>query len=328
MIKEKETQIIEQEYFIELQRIKNTIKQNQNKAMVVVNKAAIINNYEIGTIINERKVWGNKYIERLANDLKDFVVGYSYRTLKYTSQFANTFTYEEIRQRGVAQISWRTIIIIMSKCNSHEEMLFYVDLAHKNGWGKDMISNQIAMKAYERSLIEPTTTEIVHASNDELVSELFKDTYVFDFLDREKIKSEKDLKRQMIDNILRFLQELGPGFSLVGKEYKLITPSNETFYIDLLLYHTKIHAYVVIEVKIGKFQPADFGQLVFYVNAIDALEKTDKDDPTIGLLLCKDADCFVAQTTLKKSSSKIGVSKYKFIEELPEYLQNKLNNIE
>lgn len=212
----------------------------------------------------------------------------------------------------------------MSKCKNHDEMLFYVELAYKNGWGKDMVSNQISVKAYERNLIEPTTTEIIHASNDELINELFKDTYVFDFLDRNKIKSEKDLKRQLIDNIIRFLQELGPGFSLVGKEYKLITPTCETFYIDILLYHTKIHAYVVIEVKIGKFQPADFGQLVFYVNAIDALEKTDVDEPTIGLLLCKDADTFVVQTTLKNSHSKIGVSKYKFIEELPEYLQKRL----
>ena len=129
----------------------------------------------------------------------------------------------------------------------------------------------------------------------------------------------------MIDNILKFLRELGPGFSLVGKEYKLTTPTNETFYLDLLFYHTKIHAYVVIEVKIGKFQPADFGQLVFYVNAIDELEKTNQDEHTIGLLLCKDADTFVAQTTLKNTQSKIGISKYKFIEELPEYLQKKLS---
>ena len=320
----KETQIIEQEYLIELQKIKNTINQNQNKAIKVVNSTSIINNYEIGTIINERKVWGNKYIERLASDLKNYISGYSFRTLKYMSQFANSFSYDEIRQRGVAQISWRTIILIMSKCTNHEEMLFYVELAYKNSWGKDMISNQISMKAYERNLIEPITTEIIHASNDELINELFKDTYVFDFLDRKKIKSEKDLKRQMIDNIIKFLQELGPGFSLVGKEYKLTTPTDETFYIDLLLYHTKIHAYVVIEVKIGKFHPSDFGQLVFYVNAIDALEKTNIDEPTIGLLLCKDVDTFVAQTTLKTSHSKVGVSKYKFIEELPEYLQRRL----
>ena len=187
-----------------------------------------------------------------------------------------------------------------------------------------MVLNQIAMKAYERSLINPTTTEAANNSK-ELTNELFKDTYVFGFLDKEKIKTEKDLKNQMIDNIINFLQELGPGFTLAGKEYKITTPTGKDFYIDLLMYHTKIHAYVVIEVKIGEFSPSDFGQLVFYVNAIDDLEKIDGDNDTIGLLLCKDADKYVAETTLKKNHLSIGISKYKLIEELPEYLERKLN---
>ena len=185
-----------------------------------------------------------------------------------------------------------------------------------------MVLNQIAMASYERSLIEPTTSNIT--KSDDLTNELFKDTYVFDFLDKNSIKNEKDLKDQMIDNIIKFLQELGPGFCLVGKEYKLVTPTNKEFFIDLLMYHTKIHAYVVIEVKIGEFTPADLGQLVFYVNAINKLEKMDVDSNTIGLLLCKDADKFVAETTLENSLLKLGISKYKFIEELPEYLSKKL----
>jgi predicted nuclease of restriction endonuclease-like (RecB) superfamily len=295
--------------------------------MVIVNSAAIINNYEIGTIINERKVWGNKYIEKLANDLKNYGKGYSKRNLEYMTQLANNFTFEEITKQLVSQIPWGSIVKIMQKSKTHEEMIWYINQTYKNSWTRSMVMNQFSLRAYERSLIEPTTTEIANASNDELVNELFKDTYVFDFLDRDKIKSEKDLKNQMIENVLKLLQELGPGFSLVGKEYKLTTPTEEEFYIDLVMYHTKIHAYVVIEVKIGKFQPADFGQLVFYVNAVDELEKMDNDEATIGLLLCKEADTFVAQTTLKKSYSKIGVSKYKFIEELPEYLRKKLNKL-
>ncbi len=185
-----------------------------------------------------------------------------------------------------------------------------------------MVLNQIAMKAYERNLIEPTTSNIT--KSDDLSNELFKDIYVFDFLDKNNIKNEKDLKDQMIDNIIKFLQELGPGFSLVGKEYKLVTPTNEEFYIDILLYHTKIHCYVVIEVKIGKFHPADLGQLIFYVNAIDDLERTERDDETIGLLLCKESDSYVAKTSLNKAQLHLGISKYKFIEELPEYLNRKL----
>ena len=322
MIKEQENEVIEKDYFHDLQEIKEAIRTNQNKAMVVVNSAMIMTYYEIGTIINKRKTWGSKYIKNLANDLKEYGKGYSYDQLKRMAQFANEFSVQEIGAQPVPQIPWSSIIVIMQKSSSHEKMLWYINETYKNGWSRSMVLNQIAMASYERSLIEPTTSNIT--KSDDLSNELFKDTYVFDFLDKNSIKNEKDLKDQMIDNIIKFLQELGSGFSLVGKEYKLVTPTNKEFFIDLLMYHTKIHAYVVIEVKIGEFTPADLGQLVFYVNAINKLEKTDVDSNTIGLLLCKDADKFVAETTLENSLLKLGISKYKFIEELPEYLSKKL----
>ena len=324
MKKEENNNILEKDYFNDLNKIKDTIKQNQNKAMIYVNSQMILTYYEIGTIINKRKTWGSKYIQNLANDLKEYGKGYSLQNLKYMSQFANEFTKNEISQQPVGQIPWGTLMtVILPKSKSHYEMLFYINATHKNGWSRSMVLNQIEMKTYERSLIESNTTSIVKSDN--LTNELFKDTYVFNFLDKNNIKTEKDLKNQMIDNIIKFLNELGPGFSLVGKEYKIVTPTNKEFFIDLLMYHTKIHAYVVIEVKIGEFNPADLGQLIFYVNAIDELEKTDGDNETIGLLLCKDADKFVAETTLKNSLMKLGISKYKLIEELPEYLERKLN---
>jgi predicted nuclease of restriction endonuclease-like (RecB) superfamily len=324
MKKEENNNILEKDYFNDLNKIKDTIKQNKNKAMIYVNSQMILTYYEIGTIINKRKTWGSKYIQNLANDLKEYGKGYSVQNLKYMSQFANEFTKNEISQQPVGQIPWGTLMtVIIPKSKSHYEMLFYINATHKNGWSRSMVLNQIEMKTYERSLIESNTTSIVKSDN--LTNELFKDTYVFNFLDKNNIKTEKDLKNQMIDNIIKFLNELGPGFSLVGKEYKIVTPTNKEFFIDLLMYHTKIHAYVVIEVKIGEFNPADLGQLIFYVNAIDELEKTDGDNETIGLLLCKDADKFVAETTLKNSLMKLGISKYKLIEELPEYLERKLN---
>ena len=322
MIKEKNNEVFEKDYFKDLQEIKEAIRTNQNKAMVVVNSAMIMTYYEIGTIINKRKTWGSKYIKNLANDLKEYGKGYSYDQLKRMAQFANEFSVQEIGAQPVPQIPWSSIIVIMQKSSSHEKMLWYINETYKNGWSRSMVLNQIAMASYERSLIEPTTSNIT--KSDDLSNELFKDTYVFDFLDKNSIKNEKDLKDQMIDNIIKFLQELGPGFSLVGKEYKLVTPTNKEFFIDLLMYHTKIHAYVVIEVKIGEFTPADLGQLIFYVNAIDDLERTERDDETIGLLLCKEADSYVAKTSLNKAQLHLGISKYKFIEELPEYLNRKL----
>ena len=322
MIKEKNNEVIEKDYFKDLQEIKEAIRTNQNKAMVIVNSAMIMTYYEIGTIINKRKTWGSKYIKNLANDLKEYGKGYSERNLQRIVFFSKTFKKYEILPQVGAQIPWRTLYDIISKADSKEFILWYINETHKNGWSRSMVLNQIAMASYERSLIEPTTSNIT--KSDDLSNELFKDTYVFDFLDKNSIKNEKDLKDQMIDNIIKFLQELGPGFCLVGKEYKLVTPTDEEFYIDILLYHTKIHCYVVIEVKIGKFHPADLGQLIFYVNAIDDLERTERDDETIGLLLCKEADSYVAKTSLNKAQLHLGISKYKFIEELPEYLNKKL----
>ncbi len=294
--------------------------------MVVVNSAMIMTYYEIGTIINERKTWGNKYIENLANDLKEYGKGYSYDNLNYMSRFAKNLTKSELVEQPARLIPWFTLVRIISKSSSHEEMLWYINETHKNGWSRSMVINQFALKAYERSLIEPNTTSLV--KSDDLTNELFKDTYVFSFLDRERVKTEKDLKEQLIENVISFLKELGPGFTLVGKEYKLVTSTNEEFFIDLLMYHVKLHCYIVIEIKIGEFNPKDLGQLAFYVNAIDDLEKTERDDETIGLLLCKDADSYVAKTSLTKSQLKLGISKYKFIEELPEYLNKKMTKNE
>ena len=317
-----EKEILFDDYLNDLKQIKETIRQNQNKAMVYVNSQMILTYYEIGTIINKRKTWGSKYIEKLSNDLKEYGKGYSKRNLEYMSRIASEFSRNEIVQQPASQIPWFTLVEIVHKSKTHSEMLYYINETHKNGWSRSMVLNQIEMKAYERSLIEPSTTEVVRS--DDEIKEVFKDSYVFDFIDKKSVKTEKDLKNQMVDNIIKFLNELGPGFTLAGKEYKLVTPTNEEFYIDLLMYHTKIHAYIVIEVKLGKFKPEHLGQLIFYVNAVDALEKTDRDDPTIGLILCKDADKFVAETTLKNSLMKLGISKYKLIEELPKYLENRL----
>ena len=316
-------EMLEKDYFNDLNKIKETIRQNQNKAMVYVNSQMIMTYYEIGTIINQRKTWGSKYIQNLANDLKEYGKGYSVQNLYRMSQIASEYSHDELFSQPAREIPWFTLIEITHKSKSHEEMLWYINATHKNGWSRAMVMNQIEMKAYERSLIEPSTTEVV--KSDDTLKEMFKDTIVLDFIDKNNLKTEKDLKNQMIDNIIKLLNELGPGFSLVGKEYKLVTPTGKEFYIDLLMYHTKIHAYVVIEIKIGEFNPADLGQLIFYVNAIDDLERTEGDNDTIGLLLCKDADNYVAKTSLNKSSLKIGISKYKIIEELPEYLEKRLN---
>ena len=144
----KENNIFEKDYFNDLQKIKETIKTNQAKAMVVVNSAMIMTYYEIGTIINKRKIWGSKYIQSLANDLKEYGKGCSKRNLEYMGKVAKEFSTTEFAQQPVAQIPWYTLIEILYKSKSHEEMLWYINQTHKNGWSRSMVLNQIAMKAY------------------------------------------------------------------------------------------------------------------------------------------------------------------------------------
>ena len=191
MIKEKEITIIEKDYLNDLKKIKDTIKINQHKAMIVVNSAMIMTYYEIGTIINQRKVWGNKYIERLSTDLREYGSGYSTQNLYRMSQIANEYTKSELFSQPAREIPWYTLVEITHKSQTHKEMLWYINQTHKNGWSRSMVLNQFKLKAYERSLIEPETSPVI-SSSTELTNELFKDTYVFDFIDINKIQNEKD----------------------------------------------------------------------------------------------------------------------------------------
>lgn len=314
--------IIEKDFLNDLEEIKRTIQTNRNKTLYVVNSAMIITYYQIGTIINQRQKWGNKYIQKLANNLKEFGRGYSFDQLRRMARFARELTLNEIWAQAVPKIPWTTIILIMNKSSSKEEMLWYFDQTTKNTWSRANILTQFKNQAYQRHQIEPLTNE------SEMLNEVIKDTLAFDFISKKDVTTEQDLKNKLMDNIILFLQELGQGFALVGKEYRLAAPNGRNYYIDLLMYHIKIHAYVVIEVKLDCIEPSDFGQLNFYINAVNELEKIDGDNDTVGILLCKNANNFEVQTTLKGMNNPIGVSKYKLLEELPSYLEKRLKEIE
>lgn len=313
---------IEKGYLDDLTKIKETIRETQNQTLVVVNSAVIIAYYKIGTIINKRKEWGKRYVQRLSHDLSTLGKGYSYDNLMRMAQFSATFGQNEILEQPVPKIPWGSIIEIMKKSSSKEEMLWYVNQTYKNRWSRSALLKQFELDAFKRGIIEPLT------SDADFQKDIIKDTLALQFASEKEVRSEKDLKDKIVDNIVLFLQELGQGFALVGKEYRIVIKSGKNYYIDLLMYHTKIHAYVVIEIKLDEAEPGDFGQLNFYINAINEFEKTGIDNDTIGILLCKKADCFAVQTTLKGIVNPIGVSKYKLLEELPSYLEKRLKEIE
>ena len=220
---------------------------------------------------------------------------------------------------------WSTLItVIMSKSKSHAEMLWYINQTHKNGWSRSQVELQFKAKAYERYLINPDTSiQDREVSINSELNEIVKDTYVLDFIGVNDIISEKELQNSILSNIQKFILELGQGFSFVREKYRL--PIEETEYeIDLLFYHIPSHSYVVIELKTTKFKPEYIGQLLFYTNYIDDYIKSDLDSPTIGIVLCSEANSVVCKTTLKNTKN-LAISKYKVIEELTEYLERKLN---
>ena len=147
-----ENQLNDKSYLLDLTKIKETIRLNQNKAMVVVNSIMILTYYEIGNIINERKSWGNKYIQRLSEDLQNEGKGFSYDNLKRMSQFASNFTIEDIREQPVPQIPWGKLLVLMKKSKSKEKMLWYINETYNNSWSRSMLINQFELKAYDEEI--------------------------------------------------------------------------------------------------------------------------------------------------------------------------------
>ena len=223
------------EYFNDLAKIKKTITENHSKAMVVVNSAMIITYYQIGTIINQRKTWGNRYIKMLASDLKEYGKGYSTDQLKRMARFASYFSESEISAQAVHQIPWSTIIELMRLSSTKEEALWYVGQITKNKWSRSHVLKQFELQAYQRQVVPPLISD-----ESAYVQGIIKDTLAFDFISKNEVTDEKSLKDKLIDNILLFLQELGTGFALVGREYKLVTPTGKNFFIDLLMYHSEL----------------------------------------------------------------------------------------
>ena len=315
------------------ENIKQEVLKSQYKAMQIVNKELIFMYWHIGKIIGDNSKWGNKFIDSLSIDLKlEFpkVTGFSVRNLKYMKKIAEEYPDFEFVQQVVAQIPWGHNIILMDKVKNIEERKWYIKQSIINGWSRSLLTMQIESKLYERQVVAEKVTNFPATLPDiqsDLAIQTMKDPYLFDFISLKGKVKEIEIEKAMIDKIKDVLIELGKGFAFVGEQYK-ITVSEKDYYIDLLFYHLKLKCYVVVELKAREFEPTDAGQLNFYLSAIDDLVKDKTDNATIGLLLCKNKDNFTAEYALRNISSPIGVSEYKLLEDIPEYLQSQLPKVE
>jgi predicted nuclease of restriction endonuclease-like (RecB) superfamily len=200
----------------------------------------------------------------------------------------------------------------------------------ENGWSRNVLVHQIETKLYERQKLTSKTTNynsILVSPSSELAVETLKDPYIFDFIAMREDMNERDIENQLVKKITKFLLELGSGFAFIGNQYHL-NVGEEDYYLDLLFYHTKLRCYVVIELKTGKFKPEYAGKLNFYLSAVDDILKTEFDNPSIGIILCKEKNKLIAEYSLKDMAKPIGVSEYRLLEEILSELKSSLPSIE
>jgi predicted nuclease of restriction endonuclease-like (RecB) superfamily len=225
-------------------------------------------------------------------------------------------------------IPWGHNIAIISKCSSIKEALYYVSQTLTHGWSRSVLVHQIESDLFSRegSATSNFAATLPPAQSD-LAQQTLKDPYIFDFLTLTKEHNERDLENQLTDHISKFLIELGAGFAYLGRQVPLQV-SERDFYLDLLFYHTQLHCYVVIELKTGDFEPEFAGKLNFYLKAVDETLRSERDEPTIGILLCKTKDKLIAEYALSDINKPIGVSEYQLTQSLPESLKPSLPSIE
>lgn len=327
-------ELITDDYKHFLQNLKQRIASAQIKAAVAVNHELIMIYWQIGReILDQQNTqgWGGKVIDQLSKDLRTTfpeMKGFSPRNLKYMRRFAEVWNNDEFVQQFAAQIPWFHNCTILDKTNSIEEHEFYIRKTIEEGLSRNVLVWQIENKLFERQGKAITNFEsTLPKTQSELATQILKDPYNFDFLSLHNIAVERDLENALLENIRKFLLELGVGFAFVGSQYHLEI-GDQDFYLNLLFYHLKLRSFVVIDLKMGEFKPEFAGKMNFYLSAVDDLLKHEKDEPSIGLILCKSKNRFIAEYALRDLQKPIGVSEMQLMEKLPDKLQGDLPTIE
>ncbi|SFB13228.1 Predicted nuclease of restriction endonuclease-like (RecB) superfamily, DUF1016 family [Selenomonas ruminantium] len=308
--------------------IKAQIRQAQYQTILQVNSQLILLYWQIGTLLNENAAYGNSFVERLAAEIRsDFprMKGFSVRNLWYMKKFA-AMTDKEILQTVSAELPWSHNIVLMEKVKDMEPRLWYARKAIENGWSKNVLTHQIEGRLYERQETAPKISnfsQLLSKPQSELARDTMKDPYIFDFIEMREDMLERDIEDALVKDVTKTMLELGKGFAFVGQQYHL-NVGGDDFFIDLLFYNLNLRCYFVIELKTGDFKPEYAGQLNFYLSAVDSQLRHEWDNPSIGLILCKNKNNVVAEYSLRDMSKPMGVSEYRLTRELPEDLKTQL----
>lgn len=317
-----------------LAELKNRIHSAQQRAALVVNRELVLLYWQIGNGILQRQSregWGAKVIERLAHDLRAAfpqMKGFSPRNLKYMRAFAEAWPDQSFVQEVLARLPWYHQLALLDKLPGPETRRWYAAKAIEHNWSRNVLAMQIEARLLERSGAAVTNfPATLPQPQSDLARESLKDPYRFDFLGLTQQAQEREIEDALVKHVTQFLLELGAGFAFVGRQV-LLDVGGDEFFIDLLFYHLKLRCYVVIELKGGKFKPEHLGQLGFYLTAVDAQVKSEHDNPSIGLLLCKSKNKVVAEYALRDNAQPLGIAEYQLLQALPTELQTSLPSIE
>lgn len=316
-----------------LAELKSLIRSSRIKASLAVNRELVMLYWRIGSEIIARQAqqgWGAKVIEQLASDLRsEFpdMKGLSLRNLKYMRAFAESWPDKSIVQQLGAQIPWRHNCLIIEQLKTPELRKWYIQQTIANGWSRAALEYQIETQLHNRlGQAQNNFERTLPAPQSELARDLVKDPYAFDFLGLTDAVNERSIEKALVNHLRDFLIELGVGFAFVGSQYKLDIEGDE-FYIDLLFYHTKLHCYVVIELKNIEFRFEYTGQLNGYLAAVDDLVRdAAMDAPTIGMILCKSKKKTMVEYALRGVETPMGVSTFRTA--LPAAVMDSLPSIE
>lgn len=342
--------------------LKNRIQQSQIKAAIKVNTELLQLYWELGAQIVEKQAnakWGDGLIKQLSIDLmKEFptMKGFSERNLWFVKKWYLFYGQgdEKLKQlvselpekqsierpqlvgkvelqnitKKVTQIPWGHNLRIITKCKTIDEALFYVNKTIENGWSRAMLEHHLDLNLFEREGKSVSNfTNTLPAVQSDLAHQLLKDPYTFDFLTLTEKYNERELEDALVENITKFLLELGSGFAYVGRQVPLNVGGTD-YPVDLLFYHLKLRCYVVIDLKVVKFVPEFAGKISFYLSAADDLLRHPADNPSIGLIICKDKNNIVAEYALRNINQPIGISEYQLTKVFPEKFKGSLPTIE
>jgi len=324
------SKLMTNEYARLLVEVKERVRAAQYAAFRAVNRELVALYWDIGEMISKRQIagmHGDAVVEQLATDLRmEFpgVGGFSRRNVFYMREFYLAYRDLPKVQPLVAQIGWTHNLIVLQRCREPLEREFYIRMTRKFGWTKNVLIHQIENQSYEKTLLGQTNFDKALTPKLRAQAKLaVKDEYTFDFLELGEEHAERELERALVGRIEQFLRAMGGLFAFVGSQFRMEVDGRE-FFIDLVLFHRRLRCLVAIELKVGEFQPEFVGKMQFYLTTLDRQVREKGENPSIGIILCKEKRRTIVEYALYNATKPIGVATYRIVKRLPKELKGQL----